>query len=164
MTRRASSFRAVGIDPPYAAVGPSARVEFTVALVLHRRAVTLHAAIDRGRSAFDHFTEDVVERADKAGGLRVMRGFKLGDFFLVAPVAVVRRYNNCDLLAVVIERRRIAFVGLVAGVAIDTVSIMRAVFPLFDDARRGVLVALQTLLSFRRNRGRLPPYGRAKVH
>jgi len=118
--------------------------------------VALHAAVNRGCPAFNDFAEDVVKRADEASGFRVMRSFKLGDLFLVAPVAVVRRDDHGDLLAVVIEGRRIALVGLVARVAIDTGSIMRAVLPLIDDARRSVLVALQTLLSLRRNRHRFP--------
>src|SRR6266496_3840906 len=103
VTRRAASLRAIGIDPAYAAVGPRARIEFSVAFVLHGRAVTLLAPVDRGRSAFDYFAKDVIERADEAGGFRVMRRFKLADFFLMAPVAVVRRDDHGDLLAIVIE-------------------------------------------------------------
>src|SRR6185369_4786491 len=152
VTRGAASRRAVGIDAPDSAVRPGARVEFAIAFVLYGRAVALHAAVHRGRPAFDDFSEDVVERAYEACCLSVMRCFKLGDFFLVASVAVVRRDDHGDLLAVVIEGRRIALVCLVARVAIDTRSIMRAILPLIDDAGRRVLVALQTLPAFGGNR------------
>src|SRR6185369_5725316 len=141
VTRGAASRRAVGIDAPDSTVRPRARVEFPVTFVFHGRAVTLLAAVDRGRSAFYDFSEDVVERAYEAGGLRVMRCFKLGDFFLMTAVAVVRRDDDGDLVAVVIESRGVAFVRFVTRIAVDTDSKMRAILPLIDHAGRGVLVA-----------------------
>src|SRR6185295_1362059 len=152
VTRGATALRAVGIDAADFAVRPGARVEFSVAVVLHGRAMTLLAAVDCGCSAFDDFSEDVVERAYEACCLRVMRCFKLGNLFLVASVAVVRCNDHRDLVSVVIEGRGVAFVGFVTRIAVSTDSKMRAVFPLINHAGRGVLVTLQTLLAFGGNR------------
>src|SRR6185295_17798282 len=152
VTRGAASRRAVGIDAPDSTVRPCARVELAIAFISYDRAMTLHAAVHRGRPAFDDFSEDVVERAYEACRLRVMRCFKLCNLFLVASVAVVRRDDDRDLVSVVIEGRGVAFVGFVTRIAVNTDSKMRAVFPLINRAGRGVLVTLQTLLAFGGNR------------
>src|SRR5271166_3651963 len=69
----------------------------------------------------------------------------------MAPPAVVRRDDHTDFLAIVVEGRRVAIVGLVAGVAIHVLLGVRALAPLRHNPRGSAAVAVEAHLRLGRN-------------
>ncbi len=142
---------AVGVDAADAAVRPRGGIKFAVPQVFHFAAVALTAAVRGSGTAFDDFPEHVVERADEFRGRGMVAFFKLRDFAGVAARAVIRRDDDGDALAVMIERRRIIGRCLMAGIAVHTFPGMRAGLPLLHDPRRRAGMAIQAFLSIRRD-------------
>jgi predicted SnoaL-like aldol condensation-catalyzing enzyme len=82
--------------------------------------MALAATIVRCRASLDNFPEHVVQRPDKFGRSGVVAFFELLDFNVMASRTIIRRNNHCDLVAVMVKRRRIARSRLVAGIAVHT--------------------------------------------
>src|SRR5262245_4939819 len=109
--------------------------------------MALLTTVSRRGAALDNFTQYVVQRTDETRRLGMMRCFKLPNLARVAPVAVIRRDYDCNLIAIVVKCRRIAIIRSVTGVAIHTLFVMGAAFPLLDNPRCRVLMAGQTAFS-----------------
>jgi hypothetical protein len=151
MTRGATALAAIGIDAADAAVRPRGGIEFAVSQGFHFTAMALPAAVVRSGSAFDDFTEHVIERTDELSGGGVVRLFELLHFRGVTAGAIVRRNDDGDFLAVVVERGGIAGVRLMAGVTVDATFGVRAGLPLIDDPRRRRGMAFEAGLTNRRD-------------
>src|SRR5262249_51881552 len=139
---------AVGVDAAYPAVGPGGGVKFAIAFVDDGRPMALLTPIGCRSASLDNLTEHVVQRADEARRLGMMRCFKFLDFARVAPIAVIRRDYDRNLIAIVVKGRRISIIRPVTGVAIYALLVVGAAFPLLDNPRCGVLMTGQTTFSF----------------
>jgi hypothetical protein len=78
-----------------------------------------------------------------------MASLLLVDLFLVTTAAILRRYNDGNRRAIVLERVNIGLLGAVAVVTIDTFLAVRSSVPLLGQSRVHRLVALATLCTFR---------------
>src|SRR5208337_1688553 len=141
VTRRAGAFAAVGIHAAGAAVRPGGGIEAAVTEILHFAAMALAAAVVRRGPSFHNFAEHVVQRADELRRGGVMALFKLLEFGGVAARAIIRRNDDGDFVAVMLERRGVLGIRLMAGIAIDALFGVRTRLPLLHDARSGRGVA-----------------------
>src|SRR5208283_1338504 len=82
----------------------------------------------------------------------LLKLFGLGS---VAARAIIRRDDDGDLVAVVVERGGILGIGLMAGIAVHAFFRVRARLPLLHDARRGGGMAFQASFAFFGNLRRL---------
>src|SRR5208337_92068 len=118
VARGAGASAAVGIHAADAAVRPGGGIEAAFTEILHVTAVALAASVVRRGPAFHNFAEHVVQRADELCRGGVMALFKLLDFCRVAARAIIRRHDDRDLVAVVLERRGVLGVRLMAGITV----------------------------------------------
>ena len=104
----------VGIDPTDPAVGPRRRIELPTGQDLDLRTVALHATDGHGwRSAHD-LSQVIVNGGQDLPTLGVMAPLLLVDLLLVAAAAVLRRDNDRNQKAVMLERVGVPFLRSMA--------------------------------------------------
>lgn len=129
VTGCARSQASVRIHTPHAAVGPTGRAELSISEILHGAAMALAAAALYHWRAFDDFAEHVIKRADELRGLGVAAVFILVHLFTVAVGAILGSYDDGDLLPVMINNGGITGVCFVAGIAVNSLLEVLALFP-----------------------------------